>query len=113
MDKKFIIKTILLNTAWVVWIVLSVVLGYVIYREAFPEQPVVIIPFSLLFLVAGSAVAFFANRYLKRREKSSADNKTEVVEDTSTQIAAEAESPTEVESGSTLNSTAIDSEENK
>ncbi len=67
MDKKFIFKAILLNSAWVLWIVLSVFLGYIIYREGFPSQPFVIIPFSLLFLAVGGGVAYLVNRVLKKR----------------------------------------------
>lgn len=67
MDKKYILKTILLNTAWVAWIALSVFLGYVIYAKAFDDQPVVIIPFSLLFLAAGGAAAFFVYKVIKKR----------------------------------------------
>lgn len=67
LDKKFILKTILLNTAWVAWIVLSVFLGYVIYTEAFNNQPIVIIPFSLLFLSVGGVTAFFVYKFIKKR----------------------------------------------
>ena len=67
MDKKFLLKTILLNTAWIIWIGLSVFLGYIIYIKAFPNQPVVIIPFSLLFLVVGGVAVYFANKFLKKR----------------------------------------------
>ncbi len=71
MDKKFILKAILLNSAWVLWIVLSVFLGYIIYREGFPSQRFVIIPFSLLFLAVGGVGAFLVNRVLKKRRADS------------------------------------------
>lgn len=72
MDKKFLLKAILLNTAWVAWIVISIFLGYIIYREAFPTQPIVIIPFSLLFLAAGGAVVYVVNKFLKKRNADKA-----------------------------------------
>ena len=67
MDKKFMFKAIFLNVLWVLWIVVSVGLGYVIYKYAFPSQPVVIIPFSLLFLAVGGAVVFIINMLLRKR----------------------------------------------
>ena len=97
MDKKFILKTILLNTLWVVWIILSVVLGYVIYREAFPEQPVVIIPFSLLFLVAGGAAVFFVNKFLKKRMSEKAETSDNVHMGVEAEVAAKVKAEVEVE----------------
>lgn len=78
MDKKYIIKIILLNTAWIIWIVLSILLGYIIYREVFPAQPIVIIPFSLLFLAAGGAVAYFVIKCIKKRGAIKADDSVQV-----------------------------------
>lgn len=97
MDKKFILKTILLNTLWVVWIILSVVLGYVIYREAFPDQPVVIIPFSLLFLVAGGAAVFFVNKFLKKRMSEKAETSDNVHMGVEAEVAAKAKTEVEAE----------------
>ena len=72
MDKKFLLKALLLNTAWVAWIVISIFLGYIIYLKAFPSQPIVIIPFSLLFLIAGGAVVYVVNKFLKKRNSDKA-----------------------------------------
>ena len=96
MDKKFLLKAILLNTAWVAWIVISIFLGYIIYREAFPTQPIVIIPFSLLFLAAGGAVVCVVNKLFKKRNAgkaqlhSDADTEGEIgTENQSNDIVAE------------------------
>ena len=74
MDKKYIIKMILLNAAWIVWITLSVVLGYLIAAAYFPENIVAFIPFSLIFLLIGGAVILAVYFILKARKKSGKAN---------------------------------------
>lgn len=67
MDKRYLIKMICLNTLWVAWIVLSALFGYLIAKRYFPDNIAMFIPFSLLFLVAGGAVAFIIIKLLKKR----------------------------------------------
>lgn len=67
MDKRYLIKMICLNTLWVAWIVLSALFGYLIAKSYFPDNIAMFIPFSLLFLVAGGAVAFIIIKLLKKR----------------------------------------------
>ena len=67
MDKRYLIKMICLNTIWVAWIVLSALFGYLIAKGYFPDNIAMFIPFSLLFLVAGGAVAFIIIKLLKKR----------------------------------------------
>ena len=68
MDKRYLIKMICLNTLWVAWIVLSALFGYLIAKRYFPDNIAMFIPFSLLFLVAGGAVAFIIIKLLKKRK---------------------------------------------
>ena len=77
MDKKFILRAIILNSIWVLWIVISIVLGYIIYREGFPSKPFVIIPFSLLFLAVGGAGAYLISRVIKKTKAESAKEERE------------------------------------
>ncbi len=74
MDKKYIVKMILLNAAWIVWIALSVVFGYLIAATYFPENIVTFIPFSLIFLLIGGAVILAVYFILKARKKSGKAN---------------------------------------
>ena len=67
MDKRYLIKMICLNTIWVAWIVLSALFGYLIAKSYFPDNIAMFIPFSLLFLVAGGAVAFIIIKLFKKR----------------------------------------------
>ena len=67
MDKRYLLKMICLNTLWVAWIVLSALFGYLIAERYFPDNIAMFIPFSLLFLVAGGAVAFIIIKLLKKR----------------------------------------------
>ena len=48
MDKKFLIKAICFNLAWVVWIGLSVFFGYLIAKRFFPDNLATLIPFGRL-----------------------------------------------------------------
>lgn len=72
MDKKYVIKIILLNTLWIVWICLSVLFGYLIANRFFPDMPALFIPFSLIFLLIGGGVAFLVLKL--RKKKNSALN---------------------------------------
>ena len=83
MDKKFLIKAICFNIAWVVWIGLSVFFGYLIAKRFFPDNLATLIPFSLIFLVAGCVTIFLIYRHYKKKNRlqgkdssneSSADN---------------------------------------
>ena len=64
MDKKFLIKAIVFNTCWVLWIALSVFFGYLIADRYFADNILIFIPFSLIFMAAGGIAAFFAYRIL-------------------------------------------------
>ena len=72
MDKKYVIKIILLNTLWIVWICLSVLFGYLIANRFFPDMPALFIPFSLILLLIGGGVAFLVLKL--RKKKNSALN---------------------------------------
>lgn len=72
MDKKYIIKVILLNALWLVWIALSVFFGYLIAEEYFPDNIATLIPFSLIFIVVGGAVAFIVYKLILRRKRDKA-----------------------------------------
>ena len=72
MDKKYVIKIILLNTLWIVWICLSVLFGYLIANRFFPDMLALFIPFSLIFLLIGGGVAFLVLKL--RKKKNSALN---------------------------------------
>lgn len=67
MDKKFLIKAIVFNTCWVLWIVLSVFFGYLIAARYFADNILIFIPFSLIFMAAGGIAAFFAYRILFKK----------------------------------------------
>lgn len=69
MDKKFLVKAIIFNTCWVLWIALSVVFGYLIADSAFPDNILVFIPLSLAFMTVGGVAAFIVYRKLFKREK--------------------------------------------
>ena len=68
MDKKWLIKTLILNSLWIVWIVLSVVFGYLIARFCYPENILLFIPFSLIFLVAGGGIAIIAHKLISKKK---------------------------------------------
>lgn len=69
MDKKFLVKAIIFNVAWVLWIMLSVLFGYLIAARFFPDNLAAFIPFSLAFIVVGIVPAFFAYRALFKTSK--------------------------------------------
>lgn len=69
MDKKFLAKAIIFNTAWVIWLGLSVFFGYLIAQAFFPDNLATFIPFSLLFIAVGAVPAFVAFRKLFRARK--------------------------------------------
>lgn len=72
MDKKFLIKAITFNIAWLLWIALSVLFGYLIADACFPDNMLTIIPFSLVFLVAGGVPAVIIFRKLFKLSDKSA-----------------------------------------
>ena len=64
MDKKYLIKMLLINSAWILWIALSV-----------------FIPFSLIFLVFGGGVAYAVYRiFFKKKGSGGAQNSSGVLE---------------------------------
>lgn len=67
MDEKFLIKAIVFNTCWVLWIALSVFFGYLIAVRYFADNILIFIPFSLIFMAAGGIAAFFAYRILFKK----------------------------------------------
>lgn len=78
MDKKFLIKAIVFNTCWVLWIALSVFFGYLIAVRYFADNILIFIPFSLIFMAAGGIAAFFAYRILfKKTGKESVGQNSE------------------------------------
>ena len=73
MDKKYLIKMLLINSAWILWIALSVFFGYLIADAYFPDNMATFIPFSLIFLVFGGGVAYAVYRiFFKKKEESGA-----------------------------------------
>ena len=70
MDKKWLIKTLILNSLWIAWIVLSVVFGYLIARYCYPENILLFIPFSLIFLAGGGGIALIAYKLVSRKRRS-------------------------------------------
>lgn len=59
---------LLINSAWILWIALSVFFGYLIADAYFPDNMATFIPFSLIFLVFGGGVAYAVYRiFFKRR----------------------------------------------
>ena len=72
MDKKYIIKVILLNALWLAWIALSVFFGYLIAKEYFSDNIATLIPFSLIFIVVGGAVAFIIYKLIARCKRGKA-----------------------------------------
>ena len=53
MDKKYLVRVLVLNTIWVIWIALSIFFGCLIANAYFPDNNAMFIPFSLIFLVFG------------------------------------------------------------
>ena len=74
MDKKWLFKSILLNSLWIIWIALSVLFGYLIAKNCFPENLALFIPFSLAFLAAGGGAAFAVYRISSARKRSANKN---------------------------------------
>lgn len=70
MDKKYLLKMLLINSAWILWIALSVFFGYLIADAYFPENMATFIPFSLIFLVFGGGVSFAVYRIFFKKNKS-------------------------------------------
>lgn len=75
MDKKYLIKMLLINSAWILWIALSVFFGYLIADAYFPDNMATFIPFSLIFLVFGGGVAYAVYRiFFKKKGSGGAQN---------------------------------------
>ena len=75
MDKKYLIKMLLINSAWILWIALSVFFGYLIADACFPDNIATFIPFSLIFLVLGGGVAYAVYRiFFKKKGSGGAQN---------------------------------------
>lgn len=90
MDKKFLIKAICFNLAWVVWIGLSVFFGYLIAKRFFPDNLATLIPFSLIFLVAGCVTIFFIYRHYKKKNRfQEGEGKESFNESSADNVAAE------------------------
>lgn len=81
MDKKYLIKMLLINSAWILWIALSVFFGYLIADAYFPDNMATFIPFSLIFLVFGGGVAYAVYRiFFKKKGSGGAQNNGGVLE---------------------------------
>ena len=68
MDKKFLIKVLLFNTLWVVWIGLSIFFGCLIADAYFPDNIATFIPFSLIFIVGGGAAIFCIYKFVLKKK---------------------------------------------
>ena len=81
MDKKYLIKMLLINSAWILWIALSVFFGYLIADAYFPDNMATFIPFSLIFIVFGGGVAYAVYRiFFKKKASGGAQNNGGVLE---------------------------------
>lgn len=81
MDKKYLIKMLLINSAWILWIALSVFFGYLIADAYFPDNMATFIPFSLIFLVFGGGVAYAVYRiFFKKKGSGGAQSNGGVLE---------------------------------
>ena len=66
---------LLINSAWILWIALSVFFGYLIADAYFPDNMATFIPFSLIFLVFGGGVAYAVYRiFFKKKGSGGAQN---------------------------------------
>ena len=72
---------LLINSAWILWIALSVFFGYLIADAYFPDNMATFIPFSLIFLVFGGGVAYAVYRiFFKKKGSGGAQNNGGVLE---------------------------------
>lgn len=72
---------LLINSAWILWIALSVFFGYLIADACFPDNIATFIPFSLIFLVLGGGVAYAVYRiFFKKKGSGGAQNSGGVLE---------------------------------
>lgn len=81
MDKKYLIKAIVLNTLWIIWIALSIFFGCLIADAYFPENIATFIPFSIIFIVAGGGLALVVYKFVFKKKVSSFDKQSEVKSD--------------------------------
>lgn len=73
MDKKWLIKAITFNSLWIIWIALSVLFGYLIAARYYPQNILMLVPFSLIFMVVGGVAAFFAYRAIFKNKPKKTD----------------------------------------
>lgn len=81
MDKKYLIKVIVLNTLWIIWIALSIFFGCLIADAYFPDNMATFIPFSIIFIVAGGGLALVVYKFVFKKKVTFSDKQTEVKAD--------------------------------
>ena len=81
MDKKYLVRVLVLNTIWVIWIALSIFFGCLIANAYFPDNNVMFIPFSLIFLVFGIGVALVIYKVFFRKKGQPSDKASAAVAD--------------------------------